>query len=72
MEIVKYKPKDGKIVIQPKEDLFRDGIASPNVVDATVLTMAITDQTVKSSRIMKQMGGKPFHDYTIDIWRNQP
>ena len=70
LEIVKYKNKDGKIVIQPKEDLFREGIASPNVVDAAVLTMAITDQTVKSSRIMKQMQGKPFHDYTIDIWRN--
>ena len=68
LEIVKYKNKDGKIVIQPKEDLFREGIASPNVVDAAVLTMAINDQIVKSSRIMKQMGNKPFYDRTVEIW----
>ena len=71
LEIVKYKNKDGKIVIQPKEDLFREGIASPNVVDAAVLTMAVSDQTVRSSRIMKQMGGRPFHDQTDKIWRNE-
>ena len=70
LEIVKYKNKDGKIIIQPKEDLFRDGIGSPNVVDAAVLTMAVSDQTVRSSRIMKQMGNKPFYDHTDVIWRN--
>ena len=70
-EIVKYKNKDGKIVIQPKEDLFREGIASPNCVDAAVLTMAVNDQTVRSSRIMKQMGNKPFNDQIDRIWRNE-
>ena len=71
LEVVKYKNKDGKIIIQPKEDLFREGIASPNVVDATVLTMAVNDQTVRSSRIMKAMGNKPFFDQTDKIWRNE-
>lgn len=71
LEIVKYKNKDGKIIIQPKEDLFREGIASPNVVDAAVLTMAVNDQTVRSSRIMKAMGGKPFFDNMDKIWRNE-
>lgn len=67
-EIVKYKNKDGKITIQPKEDLFREGILSPNVVDAAVLTMAVTDTTVKSARMMKNQGNQ-FYDKTLDIWR---
>lgn len=67
-EIVKYKNKDGKITIQPKEDLFREGILSPNVVDAAVLTMAVTDTTVKSARMMKNQGNQ-FFDKTIEIWR---
>ena len=71
LEVVKYKNKDGKIIIQPKEDLFREGILSPNVVDAAVLTMAVNDQTVRSSRIMRAMGNKPFHDQTDKIWRNE-
>ena len=52
------------------EDLFRLGIGSPNVVDAAVLTMAVNDQTIRSSRIMKQMGGRTFHDQTDKIWRS--
>ena len=71
LEVVKYKNKDGKIIIQPKEDLFRDGIGSPNVVYAAVLTMAVNDQTVKSSKIMKQMGGRPFNDHMVEIWNGK-
>lgn len=67
-EYVKYKNKDGKILIQPKEDLFREGISSPNCVDAAVLTQAIKDSTIKSNRVMKMSAGRPFHDQTIDIW----
>lgn len=67
-EVVKYKNKDGKIIIQPKEDLFREGILSPNCVDAAVLTMAVTDSTVKSARLMKHQGNV-FVDKTLDIWR---
>lgn len=67
-EYVKYKNKDGKIIIQPKEELFREGIASPNCVDAAVLTQCITDQSIRSSRILKQNGGQ-FRDQMKEIWR---
>lgn len=67
-EIVKYKNKDGKIIIQPKEELFREGILSPNCVDAAVLTQCVSDTTIKNTRLTKQMGGQ-FHDKTLDIWR---
>lgn len=67
-EIVKYKNKDGKITIQPKEDLFREGILSPNCVDAAVLTMSVTDTTVKSARMMKNQGNQ-FQDKMLDVWR---
>lgn len=71
LEVVRYKNKDGKIIIQPKEDLFREGIASPNVVDAAVLTMTISDQMVRSSRIARQMQGREFYDQSIHIWKNE-
>ncbi len=67
-EVVKYKNKDGKIIIQPKEELFKDGIMSPNVVDAAVLTQVIADQQIKSTRIVKQMQGREFYDHTKKIW----
>lgn len=70
-EVVKYKNKDGKIIMQPKEDLFREGIASPNVVDAAVLTQVINDKSIKSARIVKQMQGRDFFDQTEKIWRNE-
>lgn len=65
-ELVKYKNKDGKIVIQPKEELFREGIASPNCVDAAVLTMAISDTAIQTSRQSKIRGGM-FYDWTLDV-----
>jgi hypothetical protein len=67
-EYVKYKNKDGKIVIQPKEELFREGIMSPNCVDAAVLTMAIDDKTVQSQRIIKANRGRPFYDKMQSIY----
>jgi hypothetical protein len=70
-EVVKYKNKDSKITIQPKEDLFKDGIASPNCVDAAVLTMAIKDTTIKSQRILKQRGGQ-FYDKMDEVWTGHP
>lgn len=70
-EYVKYKNKDGKISIQPKEELFRDGLSSPNCVDAAVLTQVINDDTIRSNRIMKANQGRPFYDKTIDIWKNE-
>jgi len=65
-EYVKYKNKDGKIIIQPKEELFREGIMSPNVVDAAVLTQVVAEQQIKNSRLVK-MGGN-FYDHTKVIW----
>ncbi len=67
-ENIKYKNKDGKITIQPKEDLLREGISSPNVVDAAILTQVINDKTVKSTRIIKKMQGREFYDQTKTIW----
>lgn len=69
-EYVKYKNKDGKLIIQPKEDLFREGILSPNCVDAAVLTQAVSDTTIKNNRIYRQ-SGNVFRDRTIEIWRNE-
>lgn len=66
-EYVKYKNKDGKIIIQPKEELFKDGIMSPNCVDAAVLTQAITDTAIRTNRQVKINGGQ-FHDWTIDAY----
>ena len=67
-EYVKYKNKDGKILIQPKEDLFKEGILSPNCVDAAVLTQCITDTTIKNNRIYQRNQGQ-FRDVTKEIWR---
>lgn len=71
IEYIKYKNKDGKIIIQPKEELFREGILSPNCVDAAVLTMAITDSTIKSNRVLKQRGGQ-FYDKMDEVWSDTP
>lgn len=68
-EYVKYKNKDGKIIIQPKEELFREGIASPNCVDAAVLTQCISDTTIINDRRIKNMQGQ-FYDRNLEIWRN--
>lgn len=70
-EIVKYKNKDGRIHIQPKEELFKEGIASPNCVDAAVLTMVVKDSQIKNTHIVKQMQGREFFDQTSKIWRNE-
>ncbi len=69
-DVVKYKNKDGKILIQPKEELFKEGIPSPNCVDAAVLTQAISDMAVRSQRVIKQNYGRPFYDRTVEIWNN--
>lgn len=71
-EYVKYKNKDGKIVIQPKEELFREGIASPNCVDAAVLTQCVNEQNIKSAKIIKANKGRPFYDATDDLWNGEP
>lgn len=68
-EYVRYKNKDGKIAIQPKEDLFRDGLMSPNCVDAAVLTQVINDDIIRSNRIYNANKGRPFYDKMVEIYR---
>ncbi len=70
-EIVKYKNKDGKIIIQPKEELFREGIMSPNCVDAAVLTMCISDTAIRSQKIIKANGGRGFRDKMVEIYNGE-
>lgn len=65
---IKYKNRDGKIMIQPKEELFKEGIASPNCVDAAVLTMVIADLTIRNDRMFRRHGHQ-FKDAMSDIWR---
>ena len=66
-EVVKYKNRDGKILIQPKEELFKDGIMSPNCVDAAVLTQIISENVLKNRNIAM---GRPFYDASEDIYNN--
>lgn len=70
LSYIKYKNKDGKIIIQPKEDLFKQGLHSPNVVDAAVLTMVVGETAIKSARVIKQRG-IVFQDKMIDIWQGK-
>lgn len=67
-EYVKYKNADGVIKIQPKEDLFREGLSSPNCVDAAVLTQVINDSAIRSNKMHKARGNQ-FYDKTVEIWR---
>lgn len=67
-EVVKYKNKDGKIIIQPKEELFREGISSPNCVDAAVLTQCLSETAIKNSKMARVIGGQ-FKDDMSEIWR---
>ena len=70
-ELVKYKNKDGKIIIQPKEELFREGIASPNCVDAAVLTMCIDDKAIKSKKYLRNHRGQHYDAMTA-VWKGEP
>lgn len=65
---LRYRNRDGKIIIQPKEELLKEGLLSPNCVDAAVLTQCITDISIRSARLMKQQGGV-FKDKMLEIWR---
>lgn len=65
--LIKYKNKDGKIIIQPKEELFKAGYASPNVVDAAILTQVVSQNAIKQDRIRRARGGRAFHDGWSDM-----
>ena len=68
---IKYKNKEGKIFMQPKDELIRHGVASPNVFDAAVITMAVTPQQIKSKRVVKYQNGKKFYDWTENAWQGK-
>lgn len=67
---IRYKNNEGKIQMQPKEELLKEGYASPNVVDAAVLTQVISDTTIKNSKVYKKFTGNlDFKDKMVEIWR---
>ena len=70
-EYVKYQNKDGVIRIQAKEDLFREGLSSPNCVDAAVLTQFIKSETIKKEKFIKMNKGRPFYDEMQSVWNNE-
>ena len=70
-ENVKYINKDGIIKIQPKEELFKEGLSSPNCVDAAVLTQVIESNTIKKEKMIKMNGGRAFYDQMEDVWNNE-
>lgn len=68
-EIVKYRRPDDRVIrIQPKEELFKDGIASPNCVDAAVLTQVVEDNTIKKEQRIRANKGRPFYDQMDEVW----
>lgn len=71
-EVVKYKNKDGKIIIQPKEELFKDGIPSPNCVDAAVLTMVINDKNVRAKQFLQRNQALGGYDAMDAVWKGEP
>lgn len=70
-EYVRYKHKDGKISIQPKEELFKEGIMSPNCVDAAVLTMVVDDKSVRAKKIIQNNIGHKGYDAMDAIWKGE-
>ena len=66
---IKYKTKDGKIYIQPKEDLLKSGTKSPNNADAAVLTMFEKETTIASNTQLQYLKARGFKDKSLDIWR---
>ena len=69
-EYVKYQNKDGLIRIQPKQEILKEGLSSPNCVDAAVLTQVIKSETIKKEKFIKMNQGRPFHDEMDAVWNN--
>ena len=68
-EYVKYKNIDGVIKIQPKEAILKEGLSSPNCVDAAVLTQFIKSETIKKEKFIKMNKGRPFYDAMDEIMK---
>jgi hypothetical protein len=54
---IRWENDDRKICIEPKENLFKRGIKSPNVVDAAVLTQFISETAIKNNQSLRQRQG---------------
>lgn len=66
-KIIKFKKdSDDRIFIQPKEELRKANIKSPNVFDAAALTQFVKPEVVKR-RVLS--GSRPFHDQTEEWWK---
>lgn len=60
---IKYRVNSERVIrIQPKDELRRAGIASPDAVDALVMSFA--------DEIETDVAGHPFHDKMVDVWRH--
>lgn len=70
-EYVRYQNKDGVIKIQAKEEILKEGLSSPNCVDAAVLTQIIKSDTIKKEKFIKMNRGRPFHDEMDNVWNNE-
>lgn len=65
---IKYKRDDKMIFIQSKEELRKDGMKSPNVVDAAAMTMIPDIEDYKTSQRIKMQRGS-FYDKSERDWR---
>lgn len=67
---IRWENDDKKIVIEPKENLFKRGLKSPNVVDAAVLTQFVSDTAIRSAKTLQRNNGQ-FYDKMIDVWHSR-
>lgn len=71
-EYIKYRVRDGRIFIQQKEELFKQGLMSPNCVDAAVMTQAISANDLRTEQQIKnRIKSKVWYDETDKIWQNK-
>lgn len=63
--VIRYKTANGRIRIQSKEELLSKGIASPNVVDAAVLTQAVSRGMLDYEATRRV---SVFRDMNQEIW----
>lgn len=54
---IRWENDDRKIVIEPKENLFKRGVKSPNVVDAAVLTQMVSATAIRNNKVMRGRNG---------------
>ena len=50
--------------------MLKEGLSSPNCVDAAVLTQVIKSETIKKEKIIKMNKGRVFYDQMSDVWND--